>query len=295
MMCVGSPVGNEGLLLLDLNSTLPLSGYSLEGGSYRSEPSYDCPFDFDARVRDLTPDFALFHGPSGLYLTAEPLSGRQPLRFPWVPLDAKDVRLAPSGDRLAFAGDYQRPVGGCRSGIALARSESRNWQSIWCSPPAGNPPSAVSWSADETKLAFSFAGNIYILRIADRSVRLLTPGEWPRWSPGDGRLAFSHGDSIVVIPDETFLSRSRTLPIPGLISSGVEWTPDGKLLSVVHKTAIQPGDSRTSTVLGMLDVQRWSYHDVGTQLWGTYATLRWTTAGLKSLVQAQSVACHQTR
>ena len=284
----GCSFGETRPLLIDLNFYDPLIAYSPNGYVHRALVEF-CRPSVSPIIRDVTPDFVLVENPP--FEIAEPLSGRHAARFPWVPQKAKDVRLSPRGDRLVFAGRYPLSVGGCNSGIALASAGGQVWESLWCSPAEGELPAAVSWSRDQAKLAFSYAGDIYIMNLADRKTKVFTSGEWPRWSPIDGRLAFIHGESIVVIQSEARLSQPQSVQVPGLIASGVEWPPDGSRLSLVHKTLIQPGDSRISTTLAILDPQQWTYHDVRVQMWGSSATLRWTSSEFKEIERAQSEAC----
>jgi len=114
-----------------------------------------------------------------------------------------------------------------------------------------------------------------VMDVASHQTTYLARADAPRWSPAGDRIALTDGDDIVIVDPRTKRSETHSVGISGVIATGLEWSPDGAFLSLVHRTPDQPGDSRVRTVLGIVDTGTWKFRDLGIRLWGVTASLRW--------------------
>jgi hypothetical protein len=158
-------------------------------------------------------------------------------------------------------------------GIFLARAgKGTSWTSVWCAPSTNPAPSSVSWSADESRIVFSFDGSIYSLDVPDGQAATLEKGDNARWSSVDDRIAVLNGDEMTILNAGT--RERHRFPIEGVVPSGLEWSPDGTYLWLVHRTRDQPHDSRTRTALGIVNTRTWEYNETCAKLWGVQPNLR---------------------
>src|SRR5205823_8366701 len=89
-------------------------------------------------------------------------------------------------------------------------------------------------------------------------------------------------------------SETHSVPVNGVVATGLEWSPDSAFLSLVHRTPDQPGDSRVRTALGVVDTRTWEYRDLGVRLWDDKASLRWVNLPPRKfdqLAQVLAEAC----
>jgi len=97
-----------------------------------------------------------------------------------------------------------------------------------------------SWSPDGTQLVVSAFGDIYAVPLAGgRSRFVASGGDYPRWSPDGGLIAFVRSEQTIMLvePDGSDL---RQLPWtgPGLTSADPRpaWSPDGKRIAYSGRT-----------------------------------------------------------
>ena len=121
-----------------------------------------------------------------------------------VPVSDLSPAWSPSGQSIAFVHLHPSPSGTDRPGGLYLLDLAKRTQRLLTAESAFN----VSWSPDETHLAFADADGIHIIRADGDSLSTLYPqGGWPSWSRDgrsivfaiNGRLqTLSIGDSIPV-------------------------------------------------------------------------------------------------
>jgi WD40 repeat protein len=227
-------------------------------------------------------------------------TGREIAEFPPISEAISDVRVSPDLKVVALAGKIDWANVGCHDGIVTfnaGRLNRRPRTLAWCSPSLSSSPTSVSWSPDGKRIVFSAGGSIYLLETSDPEPRIISPkGIGPRWSTTDDRIAFIDGDVLVILRAEA-LDREierHLLPVTGLMPSGLEWSGDGRFLSIVHRTSDQPRDGRVRTALGILDTQSWQYRESSARLWGNQPSLRWVDLPpdhFDDLVKIRTASC----
>jgi len=273
LSCIGLSRDGRDLLLVDLNVYEPLTGYSLDGGQLRLSPAPSCRLPVYARDVGVA---GVLQNDGTRDMTARTLIGQELARFPRAQHDVNDIRLSPDGRHVAFSGRTTYELGGCHSGIAVARNGGSAWERAWCSPNDAGEPMAISWSPDAKRIAFEFRDHVYLLELNGGLANPLGPGRGVRWSPvGDWITFVGDADTIILRDANTHQSREIELPIKDIVPPGLEWSPDGKLLSVVSRVPTQPSDGRVRTALGVYDLQSGRYRDMGVTLWGTTPSIRW--------------------
>lgn len=233
-------------------------------------------------------------------LTLRDWTGHEIASFHAVSEEVEDVRISPKGTWAAFAGQASWANIGCREAVGIAKAGSRRWTAALCDANPGPVPTSVSWSVDEARLLFIVQGVIYELDVESRQIVAVGKGEILRWSPVDDRIAIVDADRVMVVPAErlgnltTDDPRQYSFSVPGAIASGLEWSPDGTYISVVHRTRDQPGDGRVRTALGVVDTRTRRYSETPIRLWGDKARLRWVNlppSRIDDLIKIRDEAC----
>ncbi|MBL0157141.1 MAG: hypothetical protein IPP47_08575 [Bryobacterales bacterium] len=202
--------------------------------------------------------------------------------------------MSPSGEKVALAGEPGGPGLRCKTGIFVAERGADKWAAAWCAPDNATAPTSVTWSPDEHSLAFSFGGQIYVLGAQERQARVLTEGDRARWAPEGDQIVVVRGDELWLVASSGAVPGRRLAHVEGLVGSGTEWSPDGQSISVVSKSASQPGDSRVRTELGLVQVQSSTRMALGVKLWGLAPNLRWVPRRAEefgAFIESRSTLC----
>jgi hypothetical protein len=95
------------------------------------------------------------------------------------------------------------------------------------------PESSISWGADETKLAFSQSGRIYIYDLSSHRIKEVARGDDPAWSPNGEWLAFRGVDGR---PKRLSVASLQTVAFKfdHPISSHIQWSPDSRYVLVAE-------------------------------------------------------------
>jgi len=288
--CTAGPNPRQDMFLVDLRQYSPLTGYTLDGRvlNITLQPLNICTLF--GHIRDATTAYILHDegrhevSPqdfSHARTVARELGGKIHAIFPMIQ-EVNDIRLAPSGDQVAFAGCSIRELGECQCGLVFARANGDAMQRLWCAPGKYQDQDGLSWSPDAKRIAFSFGGSVFLIDVATSQTAYLAHGNAPSWSPVGDRVALTDGDAIVIINTRTKSSETHNIGVKGIVSSGLAWSPDAAVLSLVHRAEHQPGDSRVRTVLGVVDTATWQYRDLGIYLWGEKSSVRWVNLSPRS-------------
>ncbi len=282
--------------LVDLHVYSPVRGYSMKGQILTRQVQSVCA----SRIKQLDVSTAgvLQRETNRLdgvpILVSRKFDGSEIGRFPPSGIDVRELRLSPSGRAVAAAGEPWPDAKRCNAGVFVARAGSRAWDLVWCDPSNTSPPDSVSWSPDEKKLAFSHQGQVLVMGGAGDGLRFMVRGRFARWSPDGERISLVDGEDVQIIRWQEPAVIEHRLRVPGLISDGTEWSPDGRYLSVVRRSEDQPGDSRTRTELAFIEVATWKVIGSPIRGWGSAAGLRWAPLSLESidsLVRTRESGC----
>ncbi len=191
-----------------------------------TRPSFDAGWAPDSRS-------IVFAGEEGIYRTDS--SGRGPAQLLFRDASASEPRWSADGTLIAFVRGRS------------ARPENR---AIWLMGADGSHPRLLvhgddpSFSPDVTRVAFSGAGGVYVLRLSGGSPRLLVRhGYQPAWSPHGVYIAYKRQtkncdnagchERVWIVPRLGGVARMLE---PELFESGqLTWTstpPPGKTVSI---------------------------------------------------------------
>ena len=190
-----------------------------------------------------------------------------PARIPWT----SDLRLSPDTQLLGVVGAKSWTSGRCFTGLFVGRRGRDDWQTVWCGDRESIVPNSLSWVGDSKTILFTRASNVFVTQLGNMAdPRRILSGNVVRFSVPKQRLAVVDGEFLRVYDTDVRLeqlSLVKEIRIAGLLATGLEWSPNGASLAFTYRTRWQPGDSRTSSEIGLLDTTNWKTRDLkGT--WG---------------------------
>ena len=162
--------------------------------------------------------------------------------------------------------------------LAFSRANRRGPEAVYVLEPASGgatrvtsdpgPESAPCWSPDGALLVFDRAmatpAGLYVLPATGGEPWFVTPGHGAAWSPVGNRLAFTHADSLWLLPvNNSAEAVGDPEPVTraiGFRDGHPSWSPDGARVVFERETYVK-GD--TPSRLVVLDLAGGDLQDLG--------------------------------